>query len=106
LNRFTETAIYTVIQHYTFDSQSNAILNRTINEELVPLLRAAPGFVAYYWLDSGDGSGVSLSMFEDQDGINTALELAAHFIEEQRVALVGKPDITKGKVTVHANCGL
>lgn len=95
-----------MIQQYTFDAQSSATLNRTIKEALVPLLRAAPGFVAYYWLDGGDGSGASLSVFEDQAGIHAALDLAARFIQEQRVALVGKPEIIKGRVAVHANCGL
>jgi len=72
----------------------------------VPLLHATPGFVAYYWLDSGDGSGASLSVFEDQAGANAALDLATSFVHEQPVGLISKPDIIKGEVTVYANCGL
>jgi hypothetical protein len=103
---FQEASIYTVIHQYTFDPQSGATLNRTIREEFVPLLRAAPGFVAYYWLDIGDGSGASFSVFEDQAGANAALDLAAYFVDQQPAALVGKPDIIKGEVKVYANCGL
>lgn len=105
-NYVQESAIYTVIQQYSFDPRSRAILNRTMKEAFVPLLRAAPGFVAYYWLDSGDGSATSLCVFEDQTGAHAALDLAANFIRRQSLALVDHPNVIQGEVAVYANCGL
>jgi len=61
---------------------------------------------AYYWLDSGDGTGAALSVFEDQAGADAALDLAAKFLREYLAALVGKPEIIRGEVKVYANCGL
>ena len=41
---------------------------RRVKEGFMPLIRQVPGFVAYYWIDAGDGAMVSTSVFEDQPG--------------------------------------
>src|SRR5262245_8683907 len=79
---FQEIVMYTVIQRHTFDPGSSAALSRNIAERFVPLLRQAPGFVAYYWLDTGAGTGASLCVFEDRVSADAALDLAAGFIFE------------------------
>jgi hypothetical protein len=33
----------------------------------VPLISEIPGFIAYYWVDAGDGVMVSTSVFEHKD---------------------------------------
>src|SRR5215510_13935913 len=98
--------MYTVIQRHTFDPGSSAALSRNITERFVPLLRQAPGFVAYYWLDTGAGTGASLCVFEDRASADAALDLAAGFIFEHLAALAGMPDVIRGEVGVYANCGL
>ena len=32
---------------------------RLVSEGFVPLMRQVPGFVAYYWIDAGDGVMIS-----------------------------------------------
>ena len=59
--------MYAVLQRYTFDPASSTELNHQVTDGFVPLLRAAPGFVAFYWFDSSDGTGAGLSVFENQD---------------------------------------
>jgi hypothetical protein len=98
--------MYTVIQQYSFDPRLSSALNRNIKEAFVPLLRQVPGFVAYYWLDTGGGTGASLCVFEDRAGADAALDLAANFLREYLAALVGQPEIIRGEVKVYANCGL
>jgi hypothetical protein len=66
-SRFLEATMHILIQHYAFDPHVSTVGNRSILEHLGPLLRTWPGFVAYYWLASGAGSGTSLSVFEDQE---------------------------------------
>jgi hypothetical protein len=105
-SRFLEATMHILIQHYAFDPHVSTVVNRSILERLVPLLRTAPGFVAYYWLASGAGSGTSLSVFEDQAAADAALELVAGVVPEQLVALAGKPGVIQGDVKVYANCGL
>jgi hypothetical protein len=36
-------------------------------EELVPRIKAAPGFVAGYWIRLDEGHGTSFSVFETED---------------------------------------
>jgi len=98
--------MYTVIQRYTFDPQSSATLHRNIREGFVPLLHQSPGFVAYYWVDTGEGAGASLSVFEDQAGADAAFEQAAGVVFERLATLAGMPDVIRGEVRVYANCGI
>ena len=37
---------------------------KALREEIIPMVSAAPGFVAGYWLEPRDGQGVSLVVFE------------------------------------------
>jgi hypothetical protein len=49
--------MYAVIRRYQFDPKSSEEISRHIRESFIPLLRKTPGFVAYHWLDTGDGVG-------------------------------------------------
>ena len=98
--------MYTVIQRHTFDPGSSAALSRNITEMFVPLLRQAPGFVAYYWLDTGAGTGASLCVFEDQASAEAALALAADDGPTYLAGLVSPPEILTGAITAYANAGL
>jgi hypothetical protein len=98
--------MHILIQHYVFDPHVSTVVNRSILERLAPLLRTSPGFVAYYWLASGAGSGTSVSVFEDQSAADAALELVADVVHERLAPQAGKPDVIQGEVKVYANCGL
>jgi hypothetical protein len=98
--------MYAVLQQYTFDPTASIELNRQIKDGYVPLLRHLPGFVAYYWLDSGAGTGASLCVFEDRASAAAALGLVADRGSADLAALVGPPEVLTGAVTVYANSGL
>ena len=40
---------------------------KALREEIVPMVSAAPGFVAGYWLEPRDGQGVSLVVFDSEE---------------------------------------
>ena len=94
--------MYAVIRKYQFDPNASVEIAQKIQEGFVPLLRQTPGFVAYYWLDSADGHGTSLSVFEDQAGADESVRIAADFVREHLATLLGKPEITKGEVRAHS----
>lgn len=38
---------------------------RLVRDSFLPRLENVPGFIAYYWIDAGQGLMASLSVFED-----------------------------------------
>jgi hypothetical protein len=60
--------VFAVIRHYHFDPKDAAEIDRRIREDFVPIVKNATGFVRYYWLDTGQGQGASLSVFKDKAG--------------------------------------
>jgi quinol monooxygenase YgiN len=72
---------------------------RQVSEGFVPLIRQVPGFVAYYWIDAGNGVMVSTSVFEDQAGAEESIKRAADFVRENLAPLLpNPPQITAGEV--------
>ena len=94
--------MYAVIRRYRFDPNANEEINRQVKEGFVPLIRKAPGFVAYYWLNTGEGEGASFSVFQDKAGAEESVRLAADFVQQHLASLLGKPEITPGEVQAHA----
>ena len=95
--------MYAVIRKYQFDEHSGEEIDRKIREVLVPLLEKASGFVTYYWLDTGEGTGASLTVFQDKSGAEESLRIAASFVREHLAGItVSSPEITQGEVQAHA----
>ncbi|MEU9118926.1 hypothetical protein AB0C96_03530 [Streptomyces sp. NPDC048506] len=76
---------------------------RLVNEGFVPLMRQVPGFVAYYWIDAGNGVMVSTSIFRDQAGAEESVARAADFARDTLATLLpNPPQITTGEVVASA----
>ena len=72
---------------------------RLVNESFIPLLEHVPGFVAYYWIDAGDGVMASLSVYEDQTAAHKSVEIAREWVRENATELLPNPPvITEGHV--------
>ena len=94
--------MHAVVRRYRFDLKSAAEIDRHVKEGFVPLIRKTPGFVAYYWVDTGEGTGASLSVFKDKAGADESIRLAADYIRQHLAGLLGKPELTEGPVKAHA----
>ncbi|GAA1506897.1 hypothetical protein GCM10009730_08220 [Streptomyces albidochromogenes] len=76
---------------------------RLVNERFVPLMRQVPGFVAYYWLDAGNGVMVSTSVFEDRAGAEESVAKAADFVRDNLASLLpNPPHVLAGEVVASA----
>jgi len=76
---------------------------RLVDESFVPLLEHVPGFVAYYWLDAGDGVMASLSVYEDQTGADESVGIARDWVRENAAALLPNPPrVIEGRVVATA----
>jgi len=94
--------MFAVIRHYHFDPKDGAEIDRRIREEFVPIVKNAKGFVRYYWLDTGNGEGASLSVFQDKAGVDESVRLAADYVKERLSKLfTEKPEIIEGQIKAH-----
>ncbi|MFC4607276.1 hypothetical protein ACFO9E_05505 [Streptomyces maoxianensis] len=76
---------------------------RLVNERFVPLMRQVPGFVAYYWVDAGNGVMVSTSVFQDQAGAEESVLRAADFVRDNLASLLpNPPQVMAGSVVASA----
>ena len=77
----------------------DAEAGRLVGESFIPHLEHIPGFVAYYWIDAGDGVMASLSVFDDKDGADKSVELARDWVRENAAELIpNPPKVTEGAV--------
>lgn len=94
--------MYAVIRHYHFDPKDSALIDRLVREEFVPLIKQGEGFVRYYWLDTGDGEGASLSVFKNREGADESIRLAADFVAQHLSKYVNqKPEVIEGPIKAH-----
>ncbi|MFF2853001.1 hypothetical protein ACFVT5_42985 [Streptomyces sp. NPDC058001] len=82
--------MYAVVRRYEGVTDA-AEAGRRVNEEFVPSLRQVSGFVAYYWVDAGDGVMVSTGVFEDQAGAEKSITSAADFVRANLASLLPHP---------------
>lgn len=94
--------MFAVIRHYHFDKKNSAEIDRLVREDFVPLIKKAPGFVRYYWLDTGEGEGASFGVFKDKAGADESVHLAADFVREHMSKLLNqKPEVIEGPLKAH-----
>ena len=72
---------------------------RLVRDSFLPQLEHVPGFIAYYWIDAGEGVMASLSVFEDKAGADRSVEVAHQWIIDNAPGLFPNPPrVTEGLV--------
>ena len=72
---------------------------RLVRDSFMPQLEKVKGFVAYYWIDAGDGIMASLSVFEDKAGADESVKFAHEWIVATAPNLFPNPPlVTEGEV--------
>jgi hypothetical protein len=94
--------MYAVTRRYQFDPAASQEISNHINDGFIPLVRQTPGFVAYYWMDTGEGVGISMGVFESPAGADESVRIAGDYVRENLAHLLGTPEITKGEVWAYA----
>ena len=75
---------------------------RHAEEEFLPILSEMPGFVAYYWVDAGEGVVVTTSVFEHQAAEEESSWKAGDFVAKNLAPLLpNPPQITAGELVAH-----
>jgi hypothetical protein len=72
---------------------------RLVRDSFLPRLEHVPGFIAYYWIDAGEGVMASLSVFEDKTGADRSVEVAHEWVVDNAAGLFPHPpQVTEGPV--------
>ena len=94
--------MYAAVRRYE-GITDDAEAGRLVGESFIPQLEHVDGFIAYYWIDAGDGVMASMSLFEDQEGADKSVEIAHEWIVENAPGLFPNPPrVTEGLVVASA----
>ena len=93
--------MYVAVRRYEGITDPQKV-GQLVDEGFVPLISELPGFVAYYWVDAGDGVMVSTSVFEHKDAEEQTNFVAGEFVAEHLLPLMpNPPQITTGEVVAY-----
>jgi hypothetical protein len=95
-----EVSMYAVSRRYTFDTSKADEIDRKTRGMLLPLLTKIPGFRAFYWLENGAGEGLSLSVFDEEMGVDEALRRTDDFVHES-LPMLAAPEELRGRVQAY-----
>ena len=92
--------MYASIRQYR-SSDPSALARRA--KSFVSIVRQVPGFSGWYVVDGGDGTVITVTLCEDQAGVEESVTKAADWVRENASELFeGSPTITNGEVVVQA----
>ncbi len=95
--------MHVAIRRYQVEDPGAAdeLLQR-VTEGFIPIIKDAPGFLAYYALDAGGGVVATVSVFEDQAGAEESIRMAADYIRDNLASLMpNPPEVIAGEVRTH-----
>lgn len=94
--------MYGIVRRYRFDPEASETIDQHVRIGVMQPVRETPGFIAFYWLDTGDGVGISFSIFGDKAGADEATRRAAEYVQPHLQGLAGAPEVIEGEIQAHA----
>jgi len=92
--------MYVSIRRYQTTSVEEVA--RRAQQGFVPIMRQAPGYIAYYAVDAGESFIASISIFETQAQAEDSNRMAAEWVRQNIVELMAEPpELTAGPVIAH-----
>ena len=93
--------MYVTVRRYEGVTDPSEV-GRQVDEGFMPIISAMPGFVAYYFVDAGDGVMISTSVFEHKDAEEQSNWRAGEFVAKNLAPLLpNPPQITAGELVAH-----
>jgi len=93
----TRQARFAIIRRFSMTPEQVATSTQRVREGLLPILRSAPGFVAYSAIDAGDGVVVSTAAFESRETAE-ATQARAMAWAEQAMTDIPDPEVMRGDI--------
>jgi hypothetical protein len=98
--------MYAVLDRYHYPPEQFDELTQQLQQQLIPQLRRAPGFVAWYWLNTGTGESLAMSLYETQAHAEAAEQLTTTLVEQSLSQLPCASTRLQGDVPISAWCSL
>ena len=93
--------MYVAVRRYEGVSDAQKVA-QLVDEGFIPIISEMPGFVAYYFVDAGDGVMVSSSVFEHKTAEEQSTFRAGEFVAEHLAPFIpNPPQITAGEVVAY-----
>jgi len=94
--------MYASVRRYEVEPDSVDKIMQRAQEGYMPIVSKAPGFIAYYVLDAGDGVVATISVFESQAQMEESSRAAADWVKEILAPFFpNPPQVTSGKVRAY-----
>jgi hypothetical protein len=93
--------MYAAVRRYEGVTDPSEVTRRA-QEGFIPIISEMPGFVAYYFVDAGDGVMIATSVFEHKEAEEQSNWRAGQFVAQREASLLpNPPQITAGEVVAH-----
>lgn len=90
--------MYTTARRYQGVTDPQEATKR-VQESFVPLISAMPGFIEYQWVDLGQGTMISVSVFDSMSNTIDSNQIAVRWASKNLGSVVAQPpQIEYGKV--------
>jgi heme-degrading monooxygenase HmoA len=90
--------MYATVRKYTGTELVDVLVQ---NEDTVRgLLTGIDGFKAYYLLRTDDGTALSVSVYDDQSGVEESNRQAADWVRQNAADAAGQADVSAGEVVL------
>ena len=83
--------MYAVVVNVTVNDFEGA--RKMLEEEVVPRVKQAPGFVAGYWTRTEDNRGLSMIVVETEEGARAVAEMIQRGPPDPDVVTLGEVDV-------------
>ena len=95
--------MYISVRRYTIhDAGAVDEIVRRVTEGFVPILSSSPGFQAYYAYHAGGNTISSISIFDDEAGMEESNRRAADWVRQNLAQFVtGPAEISSGEARAH-----
>ena len=89
-----------VRQYRSSDVQEVA---RRADAGFTDIVKEVPGFGGWWLVDGGDGTAVTITVAEEQAGIDASVDKAREWVEENAADLIeGAPTVVNGEILAEA----